>query len=41
MLESMEIDDAIQEWNPDEIDITKDHSLHSRLETKVQYFLLV
>ena len=41
MLESMGIDDAIQELNPDEIDITKVLSLHSRLEIEVQYFFLV
>lgn len=36
----METDDAFQELNPDEIDITKVPSLPSRLEIKDPYSLL-
>ena len=41
MLESMGIDDAIQELNSDEIDITKISSLPSWLEFEDQYFVLM
>ena len=40
LLESMGTDDAIQELNPDEIDITKVPSLPFRLEIEDHYFFL-
>lgn len=40
MLESMGGDDAIQELNPNEIDITKVSFLPSRLEIENQYTFL-
>ena len=40
MLQTMGVDDAIREANPDEIDITKVLSLASRLEIEDDSFFL-
>jgi hypothetical protein len=40
MLERMRIDDAIQELDPNEIDVTKVPSFPSRLEIKAQHSFL-